>query len=117
MACRQLGFERGVFREVERTPEGMTLLPAWLGPTSPPCTGSKATLQECSGGMFTFGETGGCRFNQRLVCSNNTCATKTVAYRDLQQRGEELCLVDAVQTTDIKNARILFSGTWLTACY
>ena len=66
LACRELGFEDGVFADVTSVPANVTLLPAWLGAV--PCVGNEATLADC--GPLEYGNTEMCGQTQRLVCSS-----------------------------------------------
>lgn len=66
VACRQLGFEAGEFRGVQRLPAGVALRPPWL-PDLPCATGTESSVEDC--GQLDFGDTFSCGLTQRLLCS------------------------------------------------
>lgn len=87
VACRQLGFQAGVFREVEGVPDGTPLRPPWLGRI--PCTSAVGTISEC--GPLDFGETGTCGLSQRLACNNGDGAAPITFSRFVEARAVDTC--------------------------
>eukprot|EP00892_Ulva_mutabilis_P005576 jgi/Ulvmu1/3390/UM016_0006.1 len=70
IACRQLGFDTGIYQAVTSVPANITLRPSWLGRI--PCVGVEATISDCGG--LAFGDTETCGLNQRLICSSGSGA-------------------------------------------
>ena len=69
VACRQLGFQDGVFRDVENTPASLEIAPPWLGRLE--CQNLNETLADCG---VTFGNTVNCGPTQQLFCVNELSA-------------------------------------------
>ena len=67
IACRQLGFDDGVFRSVSSVPANVTLLPAWVARIR--CVGVEASITECE--QLNYGDTETCGQTQRLVCATS----------------------------------------------
>ena len=74
-ACRALGFDAGVFRDVESVPVDVTLAPPWLSRI--PCTRVVDTLLDC--GPLEFGSAMECGLTQRLACTTGSgvCTSTT----------------------------------------
>lgn len=67
VACRQLGFDDGIFQSVSSVPANVTLLPAWAARIR--CVGTEASITECE--PLNYGDTETCGLTRRLVCSNS----------------------------------------------
>ena len=77
VACRALGFNSGVFQDMQSVPAGVKLAPPWLSRI--PCTRVVDTLLDC--GPFEFGGSAECGLTQRLVCTAGPGArTSTVQH-------------------------------------
>ena len=70
IACRELGFDRGVFQNVDSVPADAPLPPAWLGRI--PCVGIEPTLVDCG---LEYGNTASCGLTQRILCSSGPGAS------------------------------------------
>lgn len=72
VACRELGFDRGFFQDVESVPADVNLPPPWLARI--PCRRLEDSLLDC--GPLNFGSARECGLPQRLECTNGTGAQR-----------------------------------------
>ena len=69
VACRQLGFQDGLFRDIRNPPANFNPSPPWLGRIE--CQRLEDSLADCG---LIFGNTVHCGPTQQLICVSETSA-------------------------------------------